>query len=226
MKICEIFKSIQGEGRLVGVVSVFVRVSACNLRCAWCDSKTSRSGFSFQLSVDELVLKLLKYNCKCVVITGGEPMMCPEIIMLTERLKMERFHITIETNATIICRVECDLVSMSPKLSHSNPEGLSPDEVVEYNNKRIQIEVVNYYITSYNYQIKFVVRTLDDFHEIDTLLEQLDRYDPFNVLIMPLASTKRQLFNIQKDIISACVKKGYRYANRLQLQVWGNRKGV
>ena len=76
MKYSEIFYSIQGEGQLVGLPSVFFRTSYCNLRCIWCDTPyTSWQPENKDISVEDAVVAILAYDCQQVVITGGEPFM-------------------------------------------------------------------------------------------------------------------------------------------------------
>src|SRR6202034_2771105 len=107
MKISEIFYSIQGEGILAGVPSVFVRTSGCNLRCTWCDTPyTSWNPEGRDYTVDEIVADVLQtragraaavtpnsgHRLTHVVVTGGEPMIADGIIELTHRLKQSGLH--------------------------------------------------------------------------------------------------------------------------------------
>ena len=97
MKISEIFYSIQGEGMLAGVPSLFIRTSGCNLRCTWCDTPyTSWNPEGREMSLDEILSESAPYCATHAVITGGEPMLFDETIELSSRLGM---HITIETAA-------------------------------------------------------------------------------------------------------------------------------
>src|SRR5277367_4022086 len=97
MKIAEIFYSIQGEGTLAGVPSVFVRTSGCNLRCRWCDTPyTSWQPEGEELSVEAVLGAASQYPAGHVVVTGGEPMIAPEIEALTAGLREADKHITIE----------------------------------------------------------------------------------------------------------------------------------
>src|ERR1700685_1437981 len=97
LKISEIFHSIQGEGMLVGVPSVFVRTSGCNLRCSWCDTPyTSWTPEGENYSPETILNVVQGFGAAHVVVTGGEPMIAPEIAQLTEALRQAGKHITIE----------------------------------------------------------------------------------------------------------------------------------
>src|ERR1700691_5514220 len=109
VQISEIFYSVQGEGMLVGVPSVFVRTSGCNLRCVWCDTPyTSWQPEGQERSVDSILDEANSYGSSHVVVRGGEPMIAPEIRELTERLTQ---HVTVETRATVDANDRCDLMS-------------------------------------------------------------------------------------------------------------------
>ncbi|MBI2496915.1 MAG: 7-carboxy-7-deazaguanine synthase QueE, partial [Opitutae bacterium] len=100
MLISEIFHSLQGEGVLAGVPSVFVRTSGCNLRCNWCDTPyASWAPEGSQLRVDEIIAEVRKNPARHVVLTGGEPMIAPGIRELAAELKQLGYHLTVETAA-------------------------------------------------------------------------------------------------------------------------------
>src|SRR3954466_7799699 len=103
MFISEIFYSLQGEGELTGVPSVFVRTSGCNLRCTWCDTPyASWNPEGKPMSVDDLVAAVQAHRAaRHVVLTGGEPMIAKELAALASKLRLLGYHITIETAATI-----------------------------------------------------------------------------------------------------------------------------
>jgi len=208
---------------LTGTVSVIVRLWGCNLKCKWCDERSNlKIDKSHVFSVNKIVEHIKAYDCDHVVITGGEPMIQEGIISLTKKLKETNSHVTVETNATVRKDVFCDLISMSPKLSSSVPSDINNRKA--YDKRRINIKVINYYIKNYNYQMKFVVGKESDFNEIDEILSKISNYDRTKILIMPLAASRRQLFSSQKNIARMCIEKNYRYANRLQLQIWGQNK--
>src|SRR2546421_2517051 len=101
MKLSELFYSIQGEGKLTGVPSVFVRASGCNLRCTWCDTPyASWHPEGEDVPVEQIVRRIAEYPARHVVVTGGEPMIMPDIAPLCAALKARGNHITIETAAT------------------------------------------------------------------------------------------------------------------------------
>src|SRR5437660_5052446 len=88
MRIAEIFHSVQGEGRLAGVPSVFVRTSGCNLRCWFCDSGyTSWEPEGDNLTVAEILARIGQFPPRHVVVTGGEPLIAPEIEELCTALR-------------------------------------------------------------------------------------------------------------------------------------------
>lgn len=125
MLISEVFYSLQGEGELSGVPSVFIRTSGCNLRCVWCDTPyASWNPEGTRQSVDLLLRAVEAHHAaRHVVITGGEPMIAPGIRDLARELKQRDYHVTIETAATIAPDgIACDLASMSPKLLNSAPD--------------------------------------------------------------------------------------------------------
>ena len=101
MRISEIFYSIQGEGRLIGVPSAFVRTSGCNLRCVWCDTPyTSWQPEGKSYGVAAILSEIEKYPARHVVVTGGEPLLAREIEELTAELKRRGHHITLAIPAS------------------------------------------------------------------------------------------------------------------------------
>ena len=123
MLISEVFHSLQGEGLLSGVPSVFVRTSGCNLRCVWCDTPyASWRPEGEPRAVADLVEEVLAFGCRHVVLTGGEPMVARGIHDLAAALRRAGCHLTVETAGTVgPAGIACDLASLSPKLAHSAP---------------------------------------------------------------------------------------------------------
>ena len=223
MKIAEIFYSIQGEGSLIGVPSVFVRTSGCNLRCSWCDTPyTSWQPEGVERTVDEIVNEVQQYPARHVVVTGGEPMIAPGIVHLTERLREHRLHITIETAGTVFVPVACDLMSISPKLANSTPDGRW---AAQHDRLRFQPDVLRSLMARYDYQLKFVVAQREDLDEIHRILEEINA-DRRKVILMPEGIEPSVLRERGIWLAELAKTEGFRFTPRLQVELWGNRRGV
>jgi 7-carboxy-7-deazaguanine synthase len=228
VKISEIFHSIQGEGMLVGVPSVFVRTSGCNLRCTWCDTPyTSWQPDGAERSVSSIVDEVSSYGASHVVITGGEPMIAPQIEELTEELT-ERLsqHITIETAGTVDAHVRCDLMSISPKLANSTPHARDNGRWADHHERlRYQPEILRRLIQLYPYQLKFVIVDPGDLQQVNAIVSDIGA-SKSRVVLMPegvdsviLAERGRWLADIAKQ-------EGLRMTPRMHIELWGNRRGV
>jgi 7-carboxy-7-deazaguanine synthase len=228
MRIAEIFYSVQGEGRLVGVPSVFVRTSGCNLRCVWCDTPyTSWSAEGTEMSLRQIISAVASYGARHVVVTGGEPLLALEINEFLAELKKTGAHITVETAATVFKPIACDLVSMSPKLANSTPWKREGGQFAAHHEQhRLDYAVMRQFIAAYEYQFKFVVDREEDFAEVSEILDKLENVDRARVLIMAQATDRQELQDKGRWIIEACKQRGYGYSPRLQIELYGNRRGV
>ena len=226
MKYSEIFYSIQGEGQLVGLPSVFFRTSYCNLRCIWCDTPyTSWQPEDKDISVEDAVTAILAYNCPQVVITGGEPFMqAKELTNLCQQLHQQGQHITIETNGTLFQQVEADLLSISPKLANSNP-ATSNHHFQPHQRLRINQPVLRQFLDYYNCQLKFVVETEPDLVEIQQLQQEM-QIPSSTIVLMPQGITSDQIQGKQNWMVEICKQHGYRYSPRLQVDIWGDKRGT
>jgi len=230
MLISEIFYSLQGEGGLMGVPSVFVRTSGCNLRCNWCDTPyASWHPEGRQMTPAEIVAEVKKYRAKHVVLTGGEPMIAPGIHDLAGLLRAQDRHITIETAATVPPEgIACDLASLSPKLAHSAPDARLDDTWRrKHEALRWQPAVVAAWIAAGDYQLKFVVGSERDLVEIEALLRETGcAVPPDKILLMPEGVTVEALRSKAGWLGELCKTRGYRYAPRLHIELYGNRRGT
>ena len=229
MNIREIFYSIQGEGKLVGIPSVFIRTSGCNLRCVWCDTPdTSWSAEGTEYDVNAILDKLADFPTEYVVVTGGEPMIAKGIGRLTTELRDQGYHITIETAATVYHDVVCDLASLSPKLENSTPwtrEGGRLADAHERN--RLNLDVIRKFIaTASDYQLKFVVDHPGDLAEIDLLLSRIGNVNPSDVLLMPQGVSREELDKKRTWVADLCKSRGFRYCPRLHIELYGNTPGT
>jgi 7-carboxy-7-deazaguanine synthase len=227
LKISEIFYSIQGEGTLAGVPSVFVRTSGCNLRCTWCDTPyTSWQPEGEDLSMEQIVEAVRQHPAHHVVITGGEPMIAPQIVELTKQMRALGHHITIETAGTVYHPVMCDLMSISPKLKNSTPHERDGGRwAAQHDRLRIQPEVLKKLIAHCEYQLKFVVSAPDDLPEIRALAETLHT-GPGRVLLMPEGIDAETLRQRGQWLVEVCKTEGFRFSPRLHVELWGARRGV
>ncbi|MBW8780740.1 MAG: 7-carboxy-7-deazaguanine synthase QueE [Verrucomicrobia bacterium] len=230
MFISETFYSLQGEGELTGVPSVFIRTSGCNLRCNWCDTPyASWQPEGVERSVDELVAEVRSHPARHVVLTGGEPMIAKGIRDLAAALRADGRHITIETAATVAPDgIACDLASLSPKLRNSLPDDRLPAAWRErHEATRWQPDAVRAWIDAYPYQFKFVVSSPADVEELETLLASLDREIPrHKILLMPEAVSLDRLRERAAWLGDLCKARGYRYAHRLHIELYGNKRGT
>jgi 7-carboxy-7-deazaguanine synthase len=229
MKIAELFYSIQGEGKLAGVPSVFVRASGCNLRCTWCDTPyASWNPEGDDVPVPQIAERVASHNARHVVLTGGEPMIMPDIVELCAALKPRGHHITIETAATVFAPVKLDLASLSPKLSNSTPwERESGRFAAAHERQRINVPVIQQFIdTSPDFQLKFVVSREQDLAELESLLAQLRSWTPTDVMLMPEGTDAATLASRSGWISDVCKRTGFRYCPRLHIELYGNTRGT
>jgi 7-carboxy-7-deazaguanine synthase len=229
MRIAEIFHSIQGEGLLAGVPSIFIRTSGCNLRCHWCDTPyASWKPEGPEMSVEEILKKLTEWNCDHVVLTGGEPMIAPDLPELATVLKTQKKHITIETAGTILPNViSCDLASLSPKLSNSTPSTeRDPAWAKKHEATRLQPEVISEWIRKYPFQLKFVVSSENDLAEIKDLLSRLPPVPLHQILLMPEGIDVKTLATRSPWLIEICKREGFRFCPRLHIELFGHTRGT
>ncbi len=224
MRIAEIFYSIQGEGSLLGVPSVFVRTSGCNLRCSWCDTPyTSWNPEGSEYSPGRIAAEVSGYGARHVVVTGGEPMLAPGIAELTVLLRECGLHITIETAGTVFAPVACNLMSISPKLANSTPD--DPQWKERHERLRIQVPVLAQLMAAYDYQLKFVIQAAEDLKEAGSLIQTLHA-DRGRVILMPEGTEPTALRERGQWLAEICKREGYRYSPRLHVDLWGPRRGV
>ena len=229
MQVLEIYQSKQGEGIWTGQASVFVRFLGCPLRCRFCDTAYARynaddSNVGADLTPEELVGRILLLDLPHVVLTGGEPMISPEIAELTKLLKSFDYLITIETSGIVYQPVACDLMSISPKLRNSIPLDEDLSVIRQHERECSRSDIVQQLILRYNYQLKFVVDTEEDLYDVEKYLVSLYGVVPSKVLLMPQAIDTETMYQKAKWIEHFCSTKGYRYCPRMQLIWYGHKR--
>jgi 7-carboxy-7-deazaguanine synthase len=229
MKLSELFYSIQGEGKLAGVPSVFVRASGCNLRCVWCDTPyASWEPEGENIGIEEILRRVRQFPARHVVLTGGEPMIMPEVDALCEAIKADGYHLTIETAATVYRPVKFDLASLSPKLSNSTPHERAGGHFARVHEEhRLNFPVIQRFIdVAPDFQLKFVVSRESDLVEIELILTRLIGWTPADVLLMPEGVDSQTLSERSSWVAEICRSKGFRFCPRLHVLLYGNQRGM
>lgn len=224
----------------MGVPSVFVRTSGCNLRCTWCDTPyASWQPEGDEWSLEEIVRRVVAFRCRHAVVTGGEPMIAKDMPALLRRLRETGHHITIETAATIAPPpgLACDLASLSPKLANSTPseEKAGAAWAARHEERRLQPEVIRAWIGCFDFQLKFVVRAESDLAEIEALLAAIRApqhnaappdIPPEKILLMPEGTDAATLARRALWLVEICKQRGHRYCPRLHVDLFGHTRGT
>jgi len=223
----EIFHSIQGEGIGAGRPAVFLRLALCNLACLWCDTRYTWDWEHYDqrrevvaASVDEAEEGIRRYGCPNLVVTGGEPLVQQRALTpMLERLKNGGFWIEVETNGTIVPGKKLlelvDHWSVSPKLENSGntlPARENPRAYRLFRN-----------LPSAHF--KYVLEKPDDLAEIRALLAKYE-LPADRIVLMPQAQDRDTLLERSRWLVEICKSEGYLFSTRLQVLLWGNRRGV
>jgi 7-carboxy-7-deazaguanine synthase len=142
LTVHEIYLSVQGESSHVGRPCVFVRLTACDLRCSWCDTPYAFTG-GRKMSADEVVNQVRALQCPLVELTGGEPLLQPDAIPLMQRLIDDGFEVLVETGGHLpidrlprgvhaIMDVKCPGSGEAARMHWPNLDALSKDHEVKF----------------------------------------------------------------------------------------------
>lgn len=233
--LSELFTSVQGEGKLTGIPSVFVRLSGCNLRCRWCDTPyASWEPEGETRSVEDIAQDALGADVQHAVLTGGEPMVFEAVEPLSQRLRDGGMHITIETAGTIFrppTGLACDLMSVSPKLANSTPHAGDPRDPAgawreRHEQRRLDFGVLRELVDAYpDRQFKFVVTSPSDLTEIEGIVRELPNLPAGDIMLMPEGVTAPAPGE-HEWVARACVERGWRLCHRLHIAIFGDRRGT
>lgn len=231
--IVEVFRSIQGEGKTVGVPSIFVRFWGCNLRCQFkgkhCDTPyavINSKDKAFMNTPFQTVKQILSIAGAVtnIVFTGGEPMLYQEYIkevMYKINQKHAIYTCEIETNGTIET-INCfskyiNQFNISPKLSGSN------QETELHNQLRINNKALKSMYLPHKAYFKFVVSTEHDLEEIKVIEEMFPK---MNVYLMPEGVDRKTIIKNSKKLVNVCIKYGYKFSPREHILIWDKQRGV
>lgn len=231
MLISEIFYSIQGEGSLAGVPSVFIRTSGCNLRCTWCDSPyASWKPEGVDMTTAQILAEVERHPAAFVVITGGEPMIAKGIHELAAALRKKDKHITLETAGTVPPGgITCDLASISPKLANSTPSAALAGDAWrgKHERTRLQTDLLREWCEYCDCQWKFVISSDADARDAESVIAQIGiPIPPHKIMLMPEGTDAEIMRDRTPLLIDWCKRKGWRLSPRLHIEWFGNKRGT
>lgn len=209
MKINEIFYSLQGEGSWSGLANIFVRVTGCNLRCSYCDTKYAYKNGQI-MNINDIIREIQKYPCKYICITGGEPLLQDETLDLIHILLKKKYKICIETNGSI------NIGNISGK----NSLMLSLDIKCPSSGMHEKMIFKNLNHLTNKDQLKFVIKNRQDYDYSKSIIT---KYKPRCKLFF------QPLWGIDpKDLSTWVLNDGLNVRLGLQLHkiIWGNKKGI
>jgi organic radical activating enzyme len=238
----EIFETIQGEGRNMGQPATFVRLSGCNLVCSWCDTPYTwrfrgsaaekaphdsdtvydREQESMKWSITNVANKVMELNPSRVVITGGEPMIqqnnVAELLWLI-KYRAPSFKSEVETNGTLVPKPELievvDQFNVSPKLTNSGNN-------IE---RRFKLDALTTFAELPQADFKFVISNEADIQETLAIVDYFE-IPPNRVFLMPEGITQEAIVNGQRELIEYCQEHGFNLSSRLQIVLWGSKRGT
>jgi 7-carboxy-7-deazaguanine synthase len=208
MKINEIFYSLQGEGILIGVPTIFIRTTGCNLRCTWCDTKYAYEEGK-EMTVEEIVTRVRDFRANYVCLTGGEPLLQKDTTKLIQKLSDEGYQVSLETNGSISIEelpcldslmisldIKCPSSGMHEKMEFSNLELLSPND-----------------------QLKFIIEDERDYGYAKDII--INHNPVCSIIMMPVGGI--DLKNLAEWVLRDKLK--VRVLPQLHKLIWGEKRG-
>ena len=207
MQITEIFQSIQGESTYAGLPCIFIRLTGCNLRCAWCDTEYSFHGGT-KMTLDEVMQRVYDFRGKLVEITGGEPLLQEEVYPLMDRLLAESYQVLLETSGerpihkvprevVKIVDVKCPDSGEADTFAMKNLESLAPHD-----------------------QVKFVIGTRRDYHFARDFTREHDLGVRVSAIFFSPVHGEIDLPQMAQWIIDDQLEN-VRFGSQLQKTIWG-----
>lgn len=220
MKVSEIFEGIQGEGDYAGFPALFIRLSGCNHKCPWCDTKYHEEG-AMEISVEDVVKKIRESKLPLVVWTGGEPMLQ---IFEIRKVALETINLEhhVETNGTIL--------EFENRHDPKDKGDIMDFQYVCFSPKeRDTLNRIIKFLTKHWHHGKDEPSEWHSWYDIKVVTDGLDlNADLIDgaTMLMPL-TTENEAENkiIQRRVWRMCQKKGLRYCPRLHVDVWGKERG-
>ncbi|MBP6021134.1 MAG: radical SAM protein [Candidatus Methanomethylophilaceae archaeon] len=207
MMICEYFRSIQGEGIMIGIPTFFVRTAGCNLRCSWCDTAYAQTG-GFEASIDEIMEHVGDSVNVCV--TGGEPLLQKDMPELLRRLVRNGKEVVLETNGSM----DLSDVPDSPHIV------ISMDMKCPSSGMQDHMCMSNLRILGGKDQVKFIIADNRDLYHAVKILE--DNQIRANVIFSPVGGVN--IKPLAEDVVAR--KLNVRVLPQLHKIIWGDQRSV
>lgn len=217
MLVSEISFVVQGEGQNLGSSCVLIRLSKCNLKCSFCDSKfTWEEGK--EMSITNVITEIKKYNCRHIMFSGGEPLLQQDsLIDLMERLLniSPFYYFEVETNGSIKPKQRLmelvDLFTVSPKFEN-------------FKYSKTFSEMDNY-VERAQVVFKFVIDKQEDINQV---LQFNTKYNHlgYPVYLMPCATTREEIHERLPMLIELAKEHNFKVTTRLHLEAYGNKRGT
>lgn len=205
---------------------MFVRTTGCNLRCWFCDTPyASFEPEGPRRAWSDVLREILTFDCTHVVLTGGEPLLQPELVPLAKALREQGRIVTLETAGTIFRPIQVDLMSISPKLSNASPRDASRWKY-RHDRDRDRPDVIQQLLDGSIYQLKFVVDQPDDLNEIIAYLAGFPKISQDRVWLMPQGIQQEELVEKGAWLAPAAAELGFRFCPRRHIEMFGNVRGT
>jgi 7-carboxy-7-deazaguanine synthase len=207
LNITEIFYSLQGEAKEVGIPTVFVRLTGCPLRCNYCDTAYAFKGNN-PLSIESIMEQVAKYNTRYVCVTGGEPMAQSNCLVLLDTLIEAGYKVSMETSGSI------DISPVNNKVS------VVMDLKTPSSTEQSQNRYENIALLERKDQLKFVIASRSDFDWCCSILKDNDVLS--DVLFSPVYESLKPV-----DLADWILEKQLNVRLQVQLHklLWGDQKG-
>lgn len=230
--IIELYECIQGEGKYVGTPSILLRITGCKLRCFFGGDFCDTFYASWEVEKDrkrynlgEVRDFLVKSKLKHLIISGGSPTLYPDLLQhLVWMGESNSKFITIESEGSKFVDVNCDFLSLSPKLSNSIPPATPAFgdarkiHLANYANYEIMKQQIQY---SNDYQVKFVISDKSDVEEAKEVIKKLNV--PNNkVYLMPEGLYDDKIKQTAIWLIPLCIENNFNFSDRLHIRIFGN----
>lgn len=207
MKICEYFRSIQGEGIMIGIPTFFVRTAGCNLHCSWCDTEYAQTG-GFEASIDDIMEHV--GDSKNVCVTGGEPLLQKEMPELLKRLVRNGKEVVLETNGSM----DLSDVPDSPHIV------ISMDIKCPSSGMQDRMRMSNLRILTKKDQVKFIIADNKDLYYAVKVIE--DNPIQANIVFSPVGGVN--IKPLAEEVVAR--KMNVRVLPQLHKIIWGDQRSV